>query len=173
MKKPHALLLTFLLLCLLGYALYALIPLWSQTTSDREGSAPVFDATTARAGDVIVGMKIVSNDTQLAGPFGSAGIIQFSGQATLSGTYQVVIDADSLLYVNFYVGDDSLAKLPRMKNDTRTLWFKFNNQAKALSAFGTTAKSGQATIVIDNYRIHRAETDAYNTAALVRVVRAD
>ena len=91
----------------------------------------------------------------------------------MSGTYQVVIDADSLLYVNFYVGDDSLAKLPRMKNDTRTLWFKFNNQAKALSAFGTTAKSGQATIVIDNYRIHRAETDAYNTAALVRVVRAD
>jgi len=31
----------------------------------------------------------------------------------------------------------------------------------------------RATIVIDNYRIHRAETDAFNTADLVRVVRLD
>jgi len=118
-------------------------------------------------------MKIVTNYTQLAGPFGSAGIVQFSGRATVSGVYTVSTDADNPRWVSFYVDDSSLTKLPRMNNNTRALWFTFNNHEQDLNAFGTKAKSGRATIVIDNYRIHRAETDAFNTADLVRVVRLD
>lgn len=87
-------------------------------------------------------MKIVTNYTQLAGPFGSAGIVQFSGRATVSGVYSVSTDADNPRWVSFYVDDSSLTKLPRMKNNTRALWFAFNNHEQALNAFGTKAKSG-------------------------------
>jgi len=174
MKRPQAILLAVLLLIVAGYGIFTYYSVWSQRASDSTAPTHMFDATKARAGDKIVGMEIVFNDTELAGAFGPAGIIQFSGRATVSGVYRVVVDADPRTWVEFSVDEESIGKLPRMTHDTdRDVWFVFNNQAKALDAFGVSAKSGRATIIIDNYRIHRAETDAFNTADLVRVIRVD
>lgn len=174
MKTRPAIFVAFLLLILAGYAIFTLYSLWSQRASDSTAPTHMFDAITARAGDAIVGMEIVFNDTQLLVPFGPSGIVQFSGRATVSGVYRVVVDADPRTWVQFHVDEESIAKLPRMNHDTdRDVWFVFNNQPKALDAFGAIAKSGRATIVIENYRIHRAETDAFNTADLVRVIRVD
>ena len=174
MKRPQAILLAVLLLIVAGYGIFTYYSVWSQRASDSTAPTHMFDATTARAGDVIVGMEIAINDTQLLAPFGPSGIVQFSGRATVSGVYRVVVDADPRTWVQFHVDEESIGKLPRMKGDTdRDVWFVFNNQDKALDAFGAIAKSGRATIAIDNYRIHRAETDAFNTADLVRVIRVD
>lgn len=172
MKTLPAIFLTFLLLLLTGYGIFTFFwPLWA---SDSRELAHMFDATKARAGNVIVGMEIVSNNTELAGAFGPAGSIQFSGRATVSGVYRVIVDLDSRTWVEFSVDEESIGKLPKINNDTyRSVWFMFSNQADALNAFGTKAKSGRATIVIDNYRIHHAETDAFNTADLVKAVRVD
>jgi len=174
MKTRPAIFMAFLLLILTGYGIFTFYPMWPQKVADSRDPTHMFDATKVRAGDVIVGMEIVFNDTQLSGAFGPAGIIQFSGRATVNGVYRVVVDLDSRSWVEFSVDEDSIGKLPRMKEDTyRGVWFVLNNQAKALNAFGTSAKSGRATIIIDNYRIHRAQTDAFNTADLVRIIRRD
>ena len=172
--RNRSLVLAGILLLLLGVStILILSPAWSFSWSfvSRE-HAHLFDPTKVQPKDVVVGMEVVSNNTEVSGEFGAAGIVQFSGRATVSGVYEIVVDADSRSWVQFHVDDDSLGRLPRISNDTlRAVWFVFNNYDTARTAFGTGASSGRATIVIDNYRIHRAQTDAFNTADLVMLVR--
>ena len=99
MKRPQAILLAVLLLIVAGYGIFTYYSVWSQRASDSTAPTHMFDAITARAGDVIVGMEIAINDIQLLAPFGPSGIVQFSGRATVSGVYRVVVDADPRTWV--------------------------------------------------------------------------
>lgn len=155
MKKLHVILLGVLMLVLAGCG---------------RATPHVFDGTKVSEGTMIAGMRVVRNETHAEEGL-SSSLIQFSGRATISGTYAVVEYDELWRRVQFTVGDESLSRIPRLENDPRTVWFVFNNQDDAQKAFGAEVRSGKATVVIDNYRIHLAQTDTFNTADLVRVVR--
>ena len=49
----------------------------------------------------------------------------------------------------------------------------FDNAQQAIAQLGALGTQSRATIVIDNYTTHLAQSDAWDTARLVRVVRKE
>lgn len=143
-----------------------------------------FDVTTAKVGDTVVGMSIVSVGLPNSGAgttiSGENAEVQFSGEATLTGTY-TYHGNDGLLsdVVSFEPDESSAAKLPKMIGDERTLWFVFSNGPAALDIFGpqsgtsTASYSGNATVTVKNYYILSFPGEVANGAELVSVISKD
>lgn len=126
-----------------------------------------FDKLTIKIGDQISEMVVVRTSESY-----SNNVIQFKGQVTISGTYTVNEENDYFYVpVSFIPDNQSVSKLPKMKQDSRYIWFAFTNDADQIKkAFGPVGSSGKATIVIDDYNIDCRPTETCNTAKLVKVV---
>ena len=141
----------------------------------------LFYSTTAKPGDVVAGMTIVSIKPlfdRSGQPLGPENVqATFSGTVTLKGTYDVadVGGINGKGHVCFLVGDAmELAKLPRLQEDVMVRGdqasFCFADQQKAQSVFGMTPGNGSATVTVKEYVLARSFNDSSDSAALVSVV---
>ncbi|MCG0239375.1 MAG: hypothetical protein L6E13_09275 [Firmicutes bacterium] len=124
-------------------------------------------------GDTVGGLRVVRMEGAYLDEDRTlfSGIIEFSGEVTLSGTYIHYPPEEEFVggQVCFDQLDEaSLARLPRARGDERYLWFCFTNREEARQALAP-AGVGEATVVIDGYTINLQHTETWNTARLVRV----
>lgn len=122
-----------------------------------------------RIGDLIV------DSIRLADPTAGrdAGIAYFRGEMTLAGQTLRHFDADlALTSVCFEADSASAARMPRWEGDERRPWFCFTNGTEAGRRLAPPGEVISASIVIDRFTIHRAESDVVNSARLVRVLPA-
>jgi hypothetical protein len=100
------------------------------------------------------------------------GTARFRGTIELSGWTMRHPDPDAYRVVTCFEADSSsAARLPRWAGDERRAWFCFTNRVEAAQALGPPSEGVQATIVIDEFTIHRGLSDEVNSARLVRLVR--
>jgi hypothetical protein len=133
-----------------------------------------FDPKQVRAGTTIGGMTVAAANVQpTQGPLGVSGSVRFSGPAELTGSYRAHFDYPEVKVPCFWVDVESWGKLPRVQADTRIVWFCFENQDAAIAQLGQLGTQARATIVIDNYTTNFQESDVWDTARLVRVVKKE
>jgi hypothetical protein len=146
---------------------------------DREATPPsrVPDAVTIdpgihRAGDALGPFRITMIDArpEVADDSGWSGRVDFTGVATVSGSYRPHHDFPEANALCFYPDSASGAALPRFPNDNRYSWFCFSNQDAAVQALGAPDAVGEATIEIEDFRYLYEHTDTFNTARLLRVL---
>jgi hypothetical protein len=100
------------------------------------------------------------------------GMARFSGEMQLTGRTIRHPDADLRHTEMCFEADSSSAtRLPRWPADERRPWFCFVNRDAAVRALGGPSEGIAATIVIDQFTIHRGLTDEVNSARLVRIVQ--
>jgi len=139
-------------------------------TSDSPRGIPFDPAALSRGtrvGEVEADMLTVSRAADSTTLVGSA---RFSGELTLAGratTHAV----SNVREVCFEVDVPSAAVMPRWVGDPRRPWFCFTNQPEAQQSLAALGEERQATVVIDEFTIHRGLTEQVNTAKLVRVVK--
>jgi len=56
-----------------------------------------------------------------------------------------------------------------MIEDTRAVWFCFDNSETIKDRFAPVGSEGTATVTIDNYTIQSYPIETYNTATLISV----
>src|SRR5690606_5662483 len=99
--------------------------------------------------------------------------VQFSGVVTVQGTYHYQPEHEFLgNEISFKVDDESLTQLPKLIQDERYIWFTFENQEEAITLLDISEQEkseGEATVIIDNYKINYAPTEIWNTATLIQV----
>ncbi len=135
-----------------------------------------FDVESAEIGDTVVGMTINSVE-----PFSTRedllpintfnAIVEFSGEAELTGTYHhypagTFIGGGELTCFD-QLDETSISKLPRIDGKTLT-WFCFRNLDLANDSFD--AETGETTIIIDNFQINSFPSEVWNLADLLEVV---
>lgn len=132
----------------------------------------IFDGKAVKVGDKVLGMEIMDLSVNDIDEKSYSVRANFSGQATVSGTYTHEKEDEEMLgcQIRFEVDEESSASLPKEKIDTRVLWFVFKNHDEAEELLGPPGSSGKATVVIDEYGINFVPSCEYNTAKLVRVV---
>lgn len=132
----------------------------------------MFDAKAVKVGDKVLGMEIMDLSVNDIDEKSYSVRANFSGQATVSGTYTHEKEDEEMLrcQIRFEVDEESSASLPKEKTDTRVLWFVFKNHDEGEELLGPPGSSGKATVVIDEYGINFVPSCEYNTAKLVRVV---
>lgn len=132
-----------------------------------------FDPSTVKNGssvgtlvlDSIVARQAVADSTYV-------GTARFRGTIELSGWTMRHPDPDAYRVVTCFEADSvSAARLPRWKGDERRLWFCFSNRADAAQALGPPSEGVPATIVIDQFTIHRGLSDEVNSARFLRLTR--
>lgn len=154
----------------------------SEGTSESASSshsANEFDPAVIRVGDVVAGMTVTSVDYRNDGQIITAHI-EFRGQVTLRGHFtHTGSDPDAGFTAASHkvfihdLDEASLARLPHMIGDPRSVGFALANaEDVAKDAFGPEGAGGQATIVIDSYRINFEPTEAFDTATLLKVIDA-
>ena len=100
------------------------------------------------------------------------GMARFRGEIELSGWTLRNPDPDLYRQLTCFEADSSsAARLPRWKGDERRAWFCFSNRVEAARALGPPSEGVPATIVIDQFTIHRGLSDEVNSARLVKLVR--
>jgi hypothetical protein len=100
------------------------------------------------------------------------GMARFRGQIELSGWTLRNPDPDLYRQLTCFEADSSsAARLPRWQGDERRAWFCFSNRAEAARALGPPSEGIPATIVVDQFTIHRGLSDEVNSARFVRLVR--
>lgn len=99
------------------------------------------------------------------------GVAHFRGEIRLSGWTMRHPDPDAGRVTCFEADSSSAARLPRWKGDERRPWFCFSNRAEAARALGPPSEGVPATIVVDQFTIHRGMSDEVNSARFLRVVR--
>jgi hypothetical protein len=142
----------------------------------RRAAAPTqFDAKQVRAGATVGGMKVAAANVKPVetGNVGVSGSVRFSGQAEVVGSYRAHFDYPEVRQPCFWVDVESWGKLPRAQGDERIVWFCFENADQAIAQLGQLGTQARATIVIDNYTTQLSQSDAWDTARLVRVVRKE
>lgn len=97
------------------------------------------------------------------------GSARFTGELTLSGRAIPHFDSD-VHEVCFEADAASAASIPRWTGDTRRPWFCFSNQPEVQQSLAALHENRPATVVVDEFTVHRGLTDQVNTARLVRVV---
>jgi hypothetical protein len=148
----------------------------SGTSNAPRAAAPTqFDAQQVRAGATFGGLKVA--DVKLQPVAGAdtkmAGSVRFTGEAELLGSYRAHFDYPEVKEPCFWVDVESWGKLPRAQGDTRIVWFCFENRDEAVKQLGALGTQARATIVVDNYTTHLSQSDAFDTARLVRVVKKE
>lgn len=136
-----------------------------------EGGALV-DANAVRVGDQIAGVRVATKKIQSApaSPLGVTGSLSFDGEIELTGSYRAHFDYPEVRAACFWVDVQEWTRLPRVKGDQRLKWFCFQNDQDAVRQLGALGTETRATIVINNYTTNLEQTDAWDTARLVRVV---
>jgi len=137
----------------------------------RPGAA--FNAIQVKAGDKVGALEVAANKTQAAphSSIGVAGSVEFKGEVQLNGSYRAHFDYPEVKEACFWVDIDDWNKLPRASGDERIKWFCFVNQEEAIRQLGALGTETRATIVVNDYITNIAQTDAFDTARLVRVVK--
>jgi hypothetical protein len=132
-----------------------------------------FNATQVKKGDKVGALEVAANKTQAApqSRTGVAGSVEFKGEVQLSGSYRAHFDYPEVKEACFWVDIDDWSKLPRVQGDDRIKWFCFVNKDDAIHQLGALGTETRATIVVRDYTTNIAETDAFDTAKLVRVVK--
>jgi hypothetical protein len=146
------------------------------STQRRRAAAPLqFDPRQVRPGRTTIGgMTVAAVDVKPAdSDVGVAGSVRFSGQAEVEGSYRAHFDYPEVKEPCFWVDINSWGKLPRAHGDERIVWFCFENEDEAIRQLGALGTQARATIVIDNYTTNLSQSDAWDTARLVRVVRKE
>ena len=132
-----------------------------------------FDPSRVRSGrsvgtlvvDSIVAQQAVSESTYV-------GTARFRGTIELSGWTKRHPDPDAYRVVTCFEADSSsAARLPRWAGDERRAWFCFSNRVEAAQALGPPSEGVPATVVVDEFTIHRGFSDQVNSARFVRLVR--
>ena len=115
--------------------------------------------------DSIVARQAVADSTYV-------GTARFRGSIELSGWTMRHPDPDAYRVVTCFEADSSsAARLPRWEGDERRAWFCFSNRVEAAQALGPPSEGIPATVVIDQFSIHRGLSDEVNSARLIRTVR--
>ena len=100
------------------------------------------------------------------------GMARFRGEIRLSGWTMRHPDPDANRVVTCFEADSSSAsRLPRWRGDERRPWFCFSNRVEAAQALGPPSEGVPATIVVDQFTIHRGMSDEVNSARFLRLVR--
>ena len=148
-------------------------------TPPQETQSPAanyFDPGAVAVGDTVAGLRISALDVQRVFEDSVwAGTVRFAGEIELTGVYQGHFDYPEPAEACFHPDSASAARIPRFEPDAWTsangkTWFCFDDAASAERALGDPRAYRWASIVVDDYRLHRAFTDAYDVARLVRVV---
>lgn len=125
-----------------------------------------FEPEEADIGDAFNGLELVRKEE-----IESVSSLVFEGEVTLSGTYDhVEVKTGFGRQIQFKPDEPSAVLLPRINEPVDTLVFEFSNYEKAVDLFGEVGKSGQATVVIDQYVIAYGSDDAINQGRLVNQV---
>ena len=132
-----------------------------------------FDPTTIKRGtsvgalvpDSIVVRQTVVDSTVV-------GRADFRGEIRLRGWTLRHPDPNASRVLTCFEADStSSARLPRWTGDERRAWFCFSNRAAAAAALGPPSEGVPATIVVDQFTIHRGMSDEVNSARFLRLVR--
>jgi hypothetical protein len=133
-------------------------------TGGRASAPTQFDAKQITTGASVGGLTVAAASPQS---------VRFSGQAEVTGSYRAHFDYPEVKQPCFWVDVESWGKLPRAQGDTRIVWFCFENAAQAISQLGALGTQARATIVVDNYTTNLQQSDVWDTARLVRVVKKE
>jgi hypothetical protein len=141
----------------------------------RRAAPPTqFDAKTIKRGDRIGGLAVAAANLNAARTdIGMSGWVRFSGETEVTGSYRAHFDYPEVKEPCFWVDFESLAKLPRAQGDQRLIWFCFENRDVAIQQLGALGTQAHATIIIDDYTTNLQQSDVWDTARLVRVVRKE
>lgn len=139
-----------------------------------------FDPATAAVGDQVAGFRISSIQANY-GETSKEVSVQFSGEATLSGT--LYFDNQETGYwgkfVYFYIDDDCYDLLPYPLDDDRKIWFGFDNNDEVLPWLETHIEDEgetlayRATIVINSYTVLQNPTEGANYATLKDILQIE
>lgn len=155
---------------------------WSGDGGGGWSAGSTFSYYDVQIGDVIAGWTLTDmgmfSDMIEPGPGNS--IFHFEGTATLTGTYEYVgDDAYAMMsdYIYFHdLDSDSLYYLPWMMEsdgEPEWTWFSFSNQEEVKARFGVVdgvSKSGQATILIEDFVLVHYPSEVSSMATLVDVL---
>ena len=143
-------------------------------TGGRAAAPTQFDAKQVRTGASIGGLTVAAADLKPAQTdLGMSGSVRFSGEAEVTGSYRAHFDYPEVKQPCFWVDVESWGKLPRAQGDTRLVWFCFENAQQAIAQLGALGSQARATIVIENYTTNLQQSDVWDTARLVRVVKKE
>jgi hypothetical protein len=116
-------------------------------------------------------LTIDSIDAERAIDSSYIGTARFRGEVELSGATFRHPDPDLGQQLTCFGPDSSsAARLPRWVGDERRAWFCFTNNDGAARSLGPPGDGVRATIVVDEYTIHRNLSDAVNSARFRRLV---
>ena len=147
---------------------------WSSSETARAAAPTQFDPKQIRTGASIGGLTVAAaNVTPVDTDVGVTGSVRFTGPVEVNGSYRAHFDYPEVKQPCFWVDVESWGKLPRAQGDTRIIWFCFENAPQAISQLGALGTQSRATIVIDNYTTNLQQSDVWDTARLVRVVRKE
>ncbi|MBD3360177.1 hypothetical protein GF366_00070 [Candidatus Peregrinibacteria bacterium] len=133
-----------------------------------------FELEAVSEGDQIADMKIKSikpfNENYEISYYNV--IIDFTGENIIEAEYKYIPQGDGIIQDNvcFEVKDEeSLEKIPRLKEDTNRVFFCASNSDFAKEQFAPEGSEGTARIIIDNYKMIEAEAEVWDTTELVKV----
>ncbi|HUP89077.1 MAG TPA: hypothetical protein VM100_07005 [Longimicrobiales bacterium] len=133
-----------------------------------------FNPITINEGDTVAGLILAKRDAvnNPQSPVGATGSFQFRGEVELHGGYRAHFDYPEVQKPCFWVDREDWRKLPRAAKETRIVWFCFANDEQVIKQLGPLSKdTTRAAIVIDDYTTNLFESDVWDTARLVRVLR--
>ncbi|MBS3939829.1 MAG: S-layer homology domain-containing protein [Actinobacteria bacterium] len=134
------------------------------------GPVNVFDVHQAEVGDVVVGLTIGSLEVSDPDAAYLTAHVAFTGEVIVSGTVTAHDDHEQLGdAVCMTVDAASERSLPRMLQDTRYAWFCFTNSDVAAAEAFDRGTVTEATVATDEFTIHYAPTEMWNTSRLLRV----
>ena len=138
---------------------------------DIEYGAPALDPAVARAGDSVGTLVLDSIAPRRAYDSTWVGTSRFRGEIELAGRTMLHPDFPDVRSICFEADSSSARRLPRWTGDARRAWFCLSNEEAAARSLAAAGEVREATIVIDEFTIHRGMSDEVNEARLVRVVR--
>ena len=132
-----------------------------------------FDPSTIKRGTRVGALTLDSIEVQRTVVDSThVGRAHFRGEIQLRGWTLRHPDPDlSRILTCFEADSSSSARLPRWTGDERRAWFCFSNRPVAAAALGPPSEGVPATIVVDQFTIHRGMSDEVNSARFLRLVR--
>ncbi|MCC6643908.1 hypothetical protein IT411_04110 [Candidatus Peregrinibacteria bacterium] len=135
-----------------------------------------FRYSTLKVGDKVAGMTTKSIEPLRKADISEENLaIGFSGQTTLSGTYNYYGDDESFHpdTVCFEADAASIQKIPAIFPNGGNPFFCFSNNDFAKEYFKVKGSSGKAEIIIDDFQFNYAPIEVWNGAKLIKVIKKD